>query len=260
MKNRLYLVCGGLLVAAAFGWAVWRGARPLPPEPVYEGKALSYWLDAPPDMMFGPFPGIAIQYLATSPSSIIADSNAVPFLIKALMRDNWSGAVFYRNWLWPKLPASLQKRLPRLRRNPFACEHAAAILASMGQMAKSAVPALVLTLKRSDDLFAREMAVLALWNLGPVDRRAEQALVKALEDKDDTVRQSVTNVLSHVRSPAAVAIFHMGAGKGDSNVVAAFVGALGVEDVHVRQAATNALLKFDLKAAAKAGVKGPPPP
>jgi hypothetical protein len=40
MKNRLYLVIGGLLVAAVGGlmwWAVWPVFRPRPAEPVYEG-------------------------------------------------------------------------------------------------------------------------------------------------------------------------------------------------------------------------------
>jgi HEAT repeat protein len=44
MRNRLYLVCGVLLVAA-LGWATWQAMRqPAPTEPVYEGKTFSYWL------------------------------------------------------------------------------------------------------------------------------------------------------------------------------------------------------------------------
>jgi hypothetical protein len=43
MKNRLYLVCGVMLVAAA-GWAAWQALQ-RPDEPVYQGKRLSIWLE-----------------------------------------------------------------------------------------------------------------------------------------------------------------------------------------------------------------------
>jgi hypothetical protein len=207
MKNRLYLVLGVLVVAAvAVALAVlpvFGLLRPLPPEPVYDGKPLSFWLNAHPDFLSGQLPCIAQQILATSPSSIIADSNAVPFLIKALMTDIGFGAAWYRNWLWLKLPASLQKRLPRPRHNPLICMHAAAVLASMGPMAEPAVPALVRTLKRSKNSEVREFAVLALYNVGPGDKGATEALVKALKDNDDTLRQSVTNALLEISREGA---------------------------------------------------------
>ena len=192
------------MVAAVAGLLWWspREARERP-EPVYEGKPLSYWLNAHPDFLYGQLPGIAQQILSTSPKSITADSNAVPFLIKALMADNGFGAACYRNWLWPKLPASVQKRLPRPHSNPLVCMHAAAILASMGPMAEPAVPALVLTLKRSKNSSVIEMAVLALYNIGPGNRGATEALANALKNSNGTVRQSVTNSLLEISREGA---------------------------------------------------------
>ena len=201
MRTRFYLVCGVLLVAAAVGllwWSPWE-----PREPVYDGKPLTYWLNKNPDYATGQLLMIAQQILAMSPRSITADSNAVPFLVKALMRDNGLGAAFYRDWLWPKLPAPVQKRMPRPWRNDLVCEHAAAILASMGPMAETAVPALVMTLKQSKNPFVREMAVLALYNIGRGNRAATEALASALNSSDGTVRQSVTNSLLGISHEAA---------------------------------------------------------
>ena len=41
--------------------------------------------------------------MALSLSSVIAGSNAVRYLAKALVTDNGFGAASCRNWLWPKL-------------------------------------------------------------------------------------------------------------------------------------------------------------
>jgi hypothetical protein len=196
------LQAAGVLVFAAVGGLLWWSARE-PREPVYEGKPLSYWLNQGPDFLTGGLRGTVDQILATSPRSITAGSNAVPFLIKALMADNGFGAACYRDWLWPKLPAPLQKRLPRPHHNNLVCMHAAAVLASMGPMAKPAVPALVLTLKRSKDFFVREFAVLALYYVGPPDNRATNPIVDALNANDATLRRCVTNALLGISHEAS---------------------------------------------------------
>jgi hypothetical protein len=202
MKNRLYLVCGVLLVAAVLG-SVWRWWPWSPPEPIYDGKRLSYWLNQHPDFLTGSLRGTVEQILATSPRSITADSNAVPFLTKALTTDNGFGASWYRDWLWPKLPASLRMRLPRPPHNNLVCMHAAAVLASMGPMAKPAVPALVLTLKRSKSVDVREFALLALYYVGPADSRATDPIVDALNANDATLRRCVTNALLEISHEAS---------------------------------------------------------
>jgi hypothetical protein len=69
------------------------------------------------------------------------------------------------------------------------------------------------------------------------------ALNEALSDKD-----------VFIQILAALALWNIGA-RVDSNVVTMLVGALNDTYVTVRQAATNALLKIDPEAAAKAGVQ-----
>jgi hypothetical protein len=306
MKNRLYLVCGVLLVAALglLWWSPWE-----PPEPVYDGKPLSYWL-------------ITGAPAATRPpASLFSDSNAVPFLIEAIRRDSWFGATIYRKRLWPKLPATIQRCLPpppaAANAGDIRC-YAAAILKNMGPMAKPAIPALVRALKEDDDHNVRHRAVESLWDLrdtngdstvsaalvralrqdedprvrysaadslgdsnGKRDKAAIGALTDALKDRQKDVRIASASALTRVgkgdknvaaalaevlkdkdvdaRIHAALALWNLGELKRDTNVVIILSEALRDRYTLVRIEATNALLKIDPEAAAKAGVKRPSP-
>jgi hypothetical protein len=202
VKNRLCHVCGALLVAAAgvlLWWLAWE-----PPEPVYDGKPLSYWLTKV---------NFATGYLPPLPRRLLVDSNAVPFLTQAVKRDSWFGAAFYRNEVWARLPLAIQKHLP----------HA----------------------DRPEAHTRRMMAANILWRMGPVATSAGPALVTAL--KHDNAWD--------VRYYAAQALGSLG--KGDSAVTGALGEALNDKDRGVRIASTNALLKLDPEAAAKAGIKPP---
>jgi HEAT repeat protein len=231
--KRWRVVGGVLLVAAAFGSAVWQAVRPPSqiPEPVYEGRVfvdrathgrvlvnratyirneshpLSFWLT-----------NFASGTVMFPPQGLLGDSNAVPFLIRALERDSWSGAAYYRKWLWPRLPASIQRRLPRPTDNWTARYSAAYALG---------IPALIRALKTDDNPNVRGFASHALDSLGRGDKAAIAALTKELGNKDKTA-------------------------------VAALTEALKDKDLRIRAAATNALLTLDPEAAAKAGVKIPP--
>jgi HEAT repeat protein len=271
MKNRLYLVGGALLVAAVC-WAGWRALGPLPPEvpePVYDGKPLGYWLTDG-------------SYL---PPGLTNDSNAVPFLIRAVRTDSWFGATIYRKQVWPKLPASIQKRLPPPPvGNPLNTRlHAVEVLGRMGAMAKPAVPALIRVLKEDDNYYIRCNAAFDVAYLGDTkdDSTVTMALVQALRrDEDVRVRLAVVRFMdltgrgskavvvalsgalkdkdTRVRSEAALALSRcMGEGKADRSVVTALTLALNSKDSEVRLAATNALLKLDPGFAAKAGISIP---
>jgi hypothetical protein len=100
--------------------------------------------------------------------SLLADSNAVPFLIKALKRDSWIGAAVYRKQVWPKLPPAIQSHLPPPPPADIIWlrENAAKFLDRMGPMAEPAIPALIQALKEDDDLTVREFAAAALGNIG----------------------------------------------------------------------------------------------
>ncbi len=181
MKNRLYRVLVVFLVAA-LGWAGWQAVRPLPPEPVYHGKPLSYWL------AIEPVPGFL--RVESKP-----DSNAIPFLIAALKRDSWAGAAFYRKWLWPKLyprlPPSARKRLPPPRfGNPIVRQNAATLLGDMGTVGSRSIPALIKALKVDEDVSVRACAAWALGKFGTWNKSVVAALTQA-STKDTNARVRV---------------------------------------------------------------------
>jgi HEAT repeat protein len=190
MKSRLYLVCGALLAAAAVGllwWSPW-----VPQEPVYAGPVgpplylrteshpLSFWLTNSSSLL---------------PSGLPGDSNAVPFLIKALQRERSLGAAFYRKWLWPKLPPPIQRHLPPPADNWVARNNAARLLG---------ITALTRTLTHDDNPKVRVGAALALGNVGKGAAAAVAALTEALKDRDLSVRLFATNALLKIDPEAAI--------------------------------------------------------
>jgi hypothetical protein len=255
MKNRLYLVLGGLLVAAVAALWVWAPGQPR--EPVYDGKPLSYWITLRYPLIWVPEARI-INGESLDPSNpkvsawarqVMSDSNAVPFLIRVLKRDSWFGAAFYRKWLWSKSPPSTKQRLPPPPAdNALARTSAAMLLGGMGSIGKPAIPALIRAFKSEETVHVKAAEAEALGKLGKGDRFAAAALSGALTDKEWVVRIYAIQALTEV-----------GVGKADRAALAALTGALNDKDSDVRPFATNALLKIDPEAAAKAGVKMPSP-
>jgi hypothetical protein len=182
MKNRLHFVLGILLVGALGGLWWWAPGQPRQAEPVYEGRPISYWMGR----------------------KGASDSNAVPFLVKALKRDSWFGQAYYRKWLWPKLPLSIQTNLPPPVDNLAQRRRAATLLGVMGAKARPAIPALAQALREDEEPFIRALAAMALGKVGGRDKTAIAALSDALRDKDGIVRQIATNALRQV-DPAAAA-------------------------------------------------------
>jgi hypothetical protein len=270
MKNRFYLVCGGLLLAAAVGLLWWSPREPR--EPVYDGKPLSYWC--------------TYNYLVTDtwapmppPQSLIKDPNGVPFLIRALRRDSWVGAAFYRRQVLPKLPSSIKRHLPQVVDNPAIRRGAANMLSFMGARARPAVPELFRALKEDDDPSVRAQAIVTLTSIGRGDSTLVTALTEALGDKDAAVRRFATGALGLIGETNEYAVVALtgalrdkdrdvrlravGAlgliGEGGSGAATALTAALEDNDSYVRSAATNTLMRLYAEAAARAGVKVPSP-
>jgi hypothetical protein len=332
MKNRRYALLG-LLLAGVVGlcWCTGRHVfRPLPPEPmyggivapsagksgmdvffdggyqqpVYEVHPLGYWLTR--QYVFPMGDGYGVLNSATYnplPTALLNDSNAVPFLIKALRRDSWVGQAYYRKWLWPKLPAGMRAHLPNPPADNWQIrETTAGLLGRMGPLGKPAIPALGRALKEDESYNVRLMAAVALGYLGRGDKAAMAALKVGFQDTNLALRFVATNALISidrataaktlrestnwiVRRVATCAMIAMdlqtaidalkgsededirklaadtlaNSGKGNAAAVAALAAALDDRGLSVRKAATNALLKIDPEAAAKAGVKTPPP-
>jgi hypothetical protein len=158
MKNRLYLVCGVLVVAAGVG-LLWRSPWE-PREPVYDGKPLSYWLiNGHPEGL------VRIKV----PASLLHDSNTVPLLVGALSRRDrpWDRAYL---GLLEKIPGALDRprsHLPLPFRNAIIRGNALCVLSRMGPMAEPAVPAIIRVLKADDIPEIRSEAASALLQIDP---------------------------------------------------------------------------------------------
>jgi HEAT repeat protein len=252
LAKRLPLLVGVLLVAALGGLVCWMAAQPRRTEPVYGGKPLSYWLarplaQSPPDVWY---------------SQAKRDSDAVPFLIRALRIDSWVGAAYYRKWLWPKLPTSIQKHLPTPSiGNSRARCNAATLLCDMGPMAKPAIPALIRALKEAEDASGtvRVTAASALGEFGAGDKTAIAALTEAFGDAKypGGVRSAAADALrridpdrvvkalredgnSFVRLLAASAL-GSARGKVDQTIMAALTDALKDRSASVRAMSAHSL-------------------
>jgi hypothetical protein len=226
-------VLGGVLLAAAAGGVLWWTARyvfaPLPPEPtyvglvtppfsvdsqgfvvrptpVYEVHPLSYWLTRRYR-----FPnGLGVSGVSSGPppdplpTSLLSDSNAVPFLIRALRREGWVGQAYYRNRLWPKLPPRIKAHLPTPPADNWHLrQNAAGLLGQMGTLAMPSIPALTRALKEDESIDVRVTAEIALGYLGRGDKAAEAALKVGFQDTNSELRFVVTNALISIDQATA---------------------------------------------------------
>ena len=221
MRKRVYLVLAGLFLGAA-GLATWEGMRQHPPEPVYEGRPLSYWIRQPRVIQ------VNGRLRATDLPKF--DSNAVPFLVACLERCENPLSRFYFS-AWSELPAWIKPCLPRPMRSDVVLVNALGALGSIGPAAKPAIPVLVRELKEDKAVAIRCFATQALWQFAGEDLTAQAALVNAMQDPDSSVRQS-----------AAMALTEAGA-KG-REVVRAARKCLSDRDPTVRRLAAYLLLRI----------------
>jgi hypothetical protein len=204
----------------------------------------------------------------------VRDSSTIPFLVRALRRDSWVGAAYYRKVLWPRLPAGIRRHLRPPAVADRSARHAAALLlGQMGATAQPAIPALIRSIKGDDVESVRARAAWALGGVGKGNRAAIAALTDALKQKEYSVRYYAARALLRI-DPEAVEAQYTGEILNTRIEVAVALGELGkaakpaapavtalLRDTNpiIRNLATNALLKIDPQAAAKAGVKGPSP-
>jgi hypothetical protein len=249
-------VGGILLVVAMLGllwWSLWESR-----EPVYDGKPISYWLRQPPGP---PTPFSGAFRPPEVPEALLADSNAVPRLVKGLGRQETPLDKAYSN-VWQRITPSIQRRLPQPVDAVRVRATAAHLLADMGALAKPAIQALVRALQDNSPL-VRSAAATPLGLLGPGDETVYSALKAALRDKDNSVQFHAAYALAQLGQndaavdtilkpwmapPAAVPPAPRPRwywGPGRMTVSPELIAALKDSDPSVRIAATNALRRLD---------------
>ena len=151
------LIFAGLVLAILL--AIWL-MRPAPPDPVYNGKALSYWLI---NSMVGVNPnrsnGATCRLLSCEGGVVgnqdlttnfpVFDSQAVPYLRAILRSKSWSVKGLYYS-LREESPAFAKHVLPAPRSLPPDPSKAAVALGSLGTNAQSAAADLATLAAKSD--------------------------------------------------------------------------------------------------------------
>ena len=290
-------VVGGVLVFAALGgllwWAPW-GSR----EPVYEDRPVSYWISHPRSILAEPPPSLqndsnAVPYLVEALKrdswigAAVYRKQVWPRLPKGMQQHlptpaNRAGvretAAAYLRKMGPLAEPAIPALIRALKEDeePHVRMNAVAALGTIGKASGIVIKALTETwlgtnrnmgeqahralsqLGRGAQLAAyiqgskegrpeqRIVAATALGRIGEGSGAAVAALTAALKDED-----------WHVRQCAAIAL---GQTAGENSIAAAAVTeALRDTNRVVRIEATNALLRLDPEAAAKAGIKPPSP-
>lgn len=184
------IVLAGLGAMAAFLFII-SG----PPDPIYDGKPLGYWLG-----QSKPFqPGL------NNPSGLVTlglaldvkhlDTNAIPFLVDTVEFGDGPARRKYRE-LWWKCPGWLKSFLPEPRDTARIRSNALLYLLNLHTFdSPMVIPAMARVLEKDDDAVLRQGAAAFLGEGHSKDPAVIQALVHGLKDPDRNVRWSSTNAL-----------------------------------------------------------------
>jgi hypothetical protein len=198
-KSRILLVALVVVVMIGLAWVLVPSG---PADQVYEGHPVSYWLR---NGRSGTAISVASLPFIAGYANVRLDSNAVPFLAKALQRRDGSMQFVYAN-VWARMPAGLRKYLPTPVAAAKVRVNAEALLDQMEGEARDAIPALILTLRGDEDEHVRAYAAIALREIGPDDQRVRDALFEAMQDHDVEVRGMPSNCWAYTqmrRAPQA---------------------------------------------------------
>ena len=195
-KQRVIRVAIIALLLAALGVLAWQMIRPGNPEPIYQGKPLSFWLEAydPGNHNLahpnGPAPptyaqaDAAIRHMGTS---------AIPILLQMLQRDSK-----FRN----AIVQFLQKQhVVKIRYTPdYPNLKALNGFRALGPAASNAVPRLIALFDRDPSPFPQTAVPTIFGEIGPAAGQAIPTLLRAASHTNEIVRNNAIFALSQIHS------------------------------------------------------------
>jgi len=180
-----------LLLCTALGLGVMIGCilKRQPPDPVYNGKRLSKWLDGYAPTGLFHYDSIrnadeAVAHLGT---------NCIPLLLKMLQKKDFPLQAQVAQFLWSHQVTNFQPRWA-------SGECASAMLAfqKLGPDGKDAVPDLIKIYQANPDV--RGWILGCLGAIGPAAEKADSLLVRATKGTNSLIRVYAVNAISKVHA------------------------------------------------------------
>jgi hypothetical protein len=201
-KNRRSLLAG--LIGIALCAFLWMALHRAEPEPMYEGKPLSAWLESTPYLGTND-PQSLLLYVQQRVDALTAiramGTNVVPALVRMLQQRDPP--------LLLKLVSLAQKqRLIPIPFVPASSHHQRAFLGlqALGPDAQSAFPDLLRVYDQSSDVYLQTTLPPFLAQLAPDDKRIIPSLLRKAADGDDKVRLTALRVLSQFRDESDLVV------------------------------------------------------
>jgi hypothetical protein len=184
-RRRIILATLFVAILGGFAWFVLR----TPPEPVYQGKALSYWLG-----------GLGsrtnqVEYAKAEAAIRSIGADAIPKLLRMLRGRDTP--------LKLKLIALAQKQRFIKIRHTSAQEQsmqAAEGIRLLGPSAAPGVPQLIRLYDENPSYWSRQMVVVMFGQMGPAATSAVPTLLRGLDDTNAFVRNNAAWALGAIRS------------------------------------------------------------
>jgi hypothetical protein len=190
-RVRIAIVVVGMCLAGVIGWQV---VKPSEPEPVYEGKRLSKWLEEGL-----PRPGEPWQWAWETDQAVLhIGTNAIPTLLRLLrVKDS----PFKARVLALVGSQRIFKVMPAGDWNLAAAEG----FNTLGASAYGAVPALIGIVDENISSESRMYAVTALGHVGPSRGQAVPHLLQWATNADAALRARARDALGRIDPESAAA-------------------------------------------------------
>ncbi len=176
-------------VLAILGLLLWPS-----PEPRYQNKPLSYWVNQLGRRQPGAYDKLHNAVTATGP-------NAIPYLLRRIRREDAAWEKLYR-WIWPKLPNFAQTKLPQPQSiDDITAAQIGSIVSLLG------APALPFVRSALNDHSSgvRLAAVAAFSSIDPKPAEAVAIFARLLNDSNGFIRVSAAIGLTSMGTNAVAA-------------------------------------------------------
>lgn len=205
MWKRRRILFSFVLIAGltGLGFMLLRKRPALPPEPVYNGRPISFWIDRP-SVNFVPGGGSPFP-MVQFPKTV--DVRALPYLIQALHRRN-PPMLKVSQVVWHTSPLYIKNRWAQPLDVAPVRSAAALVIGNLGADGRPAIPDLIRVLQDDVDPQVRSCAAFALGQIGYGDVSVHNALAQAAKETNTMVSGTASTSLSRIGAPVRTPVLN----------------------------------------------------